>query len=93
MLLVLKHSLTISVKGLLVIFPSISCIITANKHPTAVFQDAGKLDFLHFGPSASWCVPSALSGFALVRTLAEVNLQQQLGKIQRNLTSLSWIDS
>lgn len=34
------------VKGLLVIFPSISCIITANKYLAAVFQDAEKLNFI-----------------------------------------------
>lgn len=84
-LMVMRHSPTLSVKGLLVIFPSISCILMANKHLTAVFQDAGKLDSLHFGLSAPLCVRTALSGFALVRTLAE--------KIQRNLIFHSWTDS
>ena len=65
----------------------------ANKHLAAVFQDAGKLDSLQFELSLSPCVPSALSAFVLVRTLAEVNLQQQLEKIQRNRIFLSRIDS
>lgn len=81
------------VKGLLVIFPSISCIITANKYLAAVFQDVDKLNSLQFEPSVSPCVCSALSGFGLIRTLAEVNLQQQLAKIQINHIFRSWIDS
>lgn len=43
------------VKGLLVIFPSISCITVANKHLPAVFQDAAKLHALQLEPSGSVC--------------------------------------
>lgn len=71
MLLIMRQP-RFQVKGLLVIFPSISCITVANKHLAAVSQDAGKLHALQFEPSASLCAPRAFSGFALVRTLAEM---------------------
>lgn len=71
MLLIMRQP-RFQVKGLLVIFPFISCITVANKHLAAVFQDAGKLQALQFEPSVSLRAPCAFSGFALVRTLAEM---------------------
>jgi len=79
------------VKGLLVIFPSISCITVAKKHLPAVFQDAAKLHALQFEPSGSVCSPCFL--WVCIGCDWLKWLQQQLEKIQRNPIFLSWIDS
>lgn len=54
MLLVMRQPQR-QVKGLLVIFTSIPCIITANKRPAAGFQGAGKLDTSLWVLSISVC--------------------------------------